>query len=196
MPILGIVASQITGHLNPFTPTGSYDALASYTIGSGGASEVVFSGLPTGGQYSHLQIRVIGRTSGTGNRTHTIVQFNSDTGSNYRWHTLAGTGASAVSEDAGSAVSFIRIGSSNLPMGDAGSNIFGVTVADILDYASTTKNKVTRSLAGQDQNDTTGRISFGSGLWLNTSAINSIKVYPDGANWAQYTNISLYGVKG
>jgi len=59
-PILGIYASQITGHLNPFTPTGSYDALASYTVPSGGASTITFAGIPTGGQYTHLQLRVSG----------------------------------------------------------------------------------------------------------------------------------------
>jgi hypothetical protein len=166
--------------------------LATVTLSSS-ASSVTFSGIPAG--YKHLQIRVLGRTDGTGNRTATFLQFNGDTASNYRWHGLAGSGASISGEEAGSAVAAIRIGSSNLPMGDAGSNIFGVSVADILDYANVNKNKVTRALAGADQNATTGRISFVSGLWFNTAAVTSIKVYPEGANWAQYSSIALYGVK-
>lgn len=193
MPILGTIASQISGRLTP-PDTGAMFPLGMVSVGSAGAANVEFTSIPS--TYKHLQIRIIGRTSSTGNRTHTLLQLNGDTTSNYRWHGLTGNGSSAAGEEAGSLVSAIRLGGSNLPMGDAGSNIFGVSVADILDYTNTTKNKVTRALAGQDQNDTTGRISFVSGLWLNTNAITSIKVYPDGANWAQYSQVALYGIKG
>jgi hypothetical protein len=187
--ILGIVASG-----NYPRSTNSYESIATVTVGSGGQAAAEFTSIPS--TYKHLQIRITGRSTSTGNRTATFLQFNSDTGSNYRWHGLAGSGASISGEEAGSAVAAIRIGSSNLPMSDAGSSIFGVSVADILDYTNTNKNKVTRALAGQDQNNTLGRISFVSGLWMNTNAVTSIKVYPEGANWAEYSSIALYGIKG
>lgn len=192
-PILGIYASSNYQRVTP--DNGAMFPIAMANVGSTGAANIEFTSIPQ--TYKHLQIRVIGRTNGTGNRVSTAVQFNGDTTSNYRWHALAGTGAVAVGEDAGSLVTFVRIGSSNIPKGDADANIFGVSVADILDYTNNVKNKVTRSLSGQDQNNANGRIALQSGLWLNTNAITSIKIYPDdGASWAQYTQIGLFGIKG
>jgi hypothetical protein len=191
MPILGIIASSFRSAGGG--PEGAYDALATVTVPSGGVASVTFAGIPTG--YKHLQIRILGRTTATGNRTHTFLQFNGDTTSNYRWHGLAASPTGVSGEEAGSLVSAIRLGSSNLPMGDASANMFGVSIADILDYANVNKNKVTRAIAGQDQNNANSRISFVSGLWLNTAAITSIKVYPDGANWAEFSSIALYGVR-
>jgi len=56
-PLLtGVLASQISGHLNTFTLTGAMDALATVTVPSGGVSSITFSALPQTG-YSHLQLR-------------------------------------------------------------------------------------------------------------------------------------------
>jgi hypothetical protein len=189
-PILGIIASQNY----PRIVTTGFVSIATVTVGSGGQAAADFTNIPS--VYKHLQIRITGRSTSTGNRTATFLQFNGDTASNYRWHGLAASGATVSGEEAGSAVAALRLGSSNLPMSDAGSSIFGVSVADILDYTNTNKNKVTRALAGQDQNNTNGRISFVSGLWLNTASVTSIKVYPEGANWAEYSSIALYGIQG
>jgi hypothetical protein len=189
-PILGIYASQNYAR-NPLT---GFVSIATVTVGSGGQASAEFTSIPS--VYKHLQIRITGRSTLTGNRTATLLQFNGDTTSNYRWHGLGGSGASASGEESGSLVSAIRLGSSNIPMSDAGSNIFGVSVADILDYTNTNKNKVTRSLAGQDQNNTNGRINLVSGLWLNTASVTSIKVIAEGASWAEYSSIALYGIQG
>ena len=63
--IKGIVASGISGHLiPPYSPTGSYDALAVYTVPSGGASSIIFAGIPQSG-YQHLQLRGIVRANDT-----------------------------------------------------------------------------------------------------------------------------------
>jgi hypothetical protein len=44
-PILGIMASQISGHL--WEPQGAYDALSTVTL-SANASSVSFTGIPSG----------------------------------------------------------------------------------------------------------------------------------------------------
>ena len=191
-PILGIYASQITGHLNPFTPTGSYDALATYTVPSGGVSSITFNvaGLSN---YSHLQIRVTARTTTATSFDALSLQFNGDTSTVYTLHTLYGNGSSATAfANASSAEAYLdKAAGASLA-----SNIFGVMIGDILDYNSTTKFKTTRSLGGVDANGS-GVVHLTSGLWRSTNAINSIKLYAaNGGNLAQYTNISLYGVKG
>jgi hypothetical protein len=89
MPILGIIASAITGNL----VTTSYESIATVTVGSGGAANVEFTSIPA--TYTHLQVRGIGRSleANTGVDVQ-YLRFNSDTGSNYAWHQLVGNGSS------------------------------------------------------------------------------------------------------
>ena len=177
-----------TAVFSPFTATGSYDALATYTVGAGGLSSVTFAGIPTGGQYSHLQLRYFSKDSRTGsNNTLVSMQFNGDTGNNYVYHQLYGVGSGTPTSSGGTANASIYTYS-----GDT--NQFGAGIIDILDYASA-KNKVTRALSGVDENGG-GIITFSSGLWLNTSAINSIRITPFVANFQQYSQFALYGVRG
>lgn len=175
----GVLASGISGHLAPAV-TGSFDALATYTVGAGGVSSIVFAGIPTG--YSHLQIRGVLNTSGPTNPTY---GFNNDTNSsNYKGHHLWGTGSSALANDY---FAFNYNPSSNYPSG---------FIMDILDYTSTTKNKTTKTLAGSDTNGGTSEIALWSGLWMNASSpINSVTFFGNGVNFTQYSTFTLYGVK-
>ena len=66
---------------------------------------------------------------------------------------------------------------------------------DIVDYSSSTKNKVARILEGFDANGS-GEVYFYSNLWMSTNKITSIKVTAQGANFGQYTQAALYGIKG
>ena len=182
-----------TAVYSPFSPTGSYDALATYTVGSGGISSVEFAGLPTGGQYTHLQIRGIVRSNRSAVEDQIKMQFNSDTDSNYAWHWLIGDGSSASAQNGTSTASPWAIESAG---NSATASAYGAFVVDILDYASTSKNKTVRGLSGYDGNGN-GTVILGSNLWLNTSAINSIKLSPIyGSSINQYSQFSIYGVKG
>jgi hypothetical protein len=75
-------------------------------------------------------------------------------------------------------------------------NAYGVSIVDILDYANTNKYKTFRSLAGQDQNSSSGRIVFVSGLWQSTSAITTLDLNLESGLWNQYSSVALYGIKG
>lgn len=183
---IGTYASQISGHL--WAPNGAYDALATITVPSGGASTVEFAGIPQG--YKHLQIRALVKRSGGTAADNTNLRFNSDSGSNYAWHQLYGEGGSALA-GSGTSQSSIRAIHS-----DATASIFGIGIIDILDYASTSKNKTTKTLAGwEDNNATVGYVLMRSGVWLSTSAITSISLIPNSGTFAQNTQFSLYGVK-
>jgi hypothetical protein len=77
-------------------------------------------------------------------------------------------------------------------------NIFTAGVIDLLDYASTTKNKTLRAIRGGDKNGS-GNISLHSIGWYGTNklnAISSIYIKPDAGQFEQYSQFSLYGVKG
>jgi hypothetical protein len=186
-PILGIYASQISGHL--FGPTGAYDSIATTTVGAGGASSVTFSSIPS--TYTHLQIRAIGKdsTTGTGDLRW---NFNGDTAANYSFHWLTGDGSTASAGGFGG-TSYGNV--NNWASGSGQTNQFSVTVIDILDYANTNKFKTGRALSGRDNNGS-GVVDFASMSWRNTAAITSINLYLTTGNLAQYSQFALYGVKG
>lgn len=181
-PILGIMASQISGKLS------SYESIATTTVGSGGASSITFSAIPA--TYTHLQIRGIGRNSSTNDSIR--FRLNSDTAANYTRHLLYGTGASAVAAAGTGATS---LGIANFPTSSTTASVFGAAVIDILDYTNTNKYKTTRTIAGFDANGS-GNIFLYSGLWLSTSAITSITLLWDANNFAEYSTVALYGIKG
>lgn len=190
MPILGILASAITGNL----VTNSYESIATSTVSSNTAS-VTFSSIPA--TYKHLQIRGLGRNSRTVDRVASFaMQFNSDTGTNYFYHRLYGDGSAAGGDGPGSATSsMIGIGVA-CDLNTAG--IFGAFVWDILDYANTSKYKTTKFLGGIDNNRTSdaGYSNLCGGLWNNTNAISSITLFPNVDLWVAGSTFALYGIKG
>jgi hypothetical protein len=187
MPVLGIVASQISGHL--FAPSGAYDSIATAS-GTGSSGTITFSSIPS--TYTHLQIRAIARESYPSSQFN--MRFNSDTGANYSWHTIYGTGAT-VGVD--SFASSTAIGTYGLAFSSLTAGILSPHIIDILDYANTNKYKTTRTLGGFDANGS-GEQGLFSGLWMNTSAITSIDLITTGvsAYWTTDTRFALYGIKG
>jgi hypothetical protein len=188
MPILGIMASQMSGKL--WQPDGAYDSLATVTVGSGGAASVEFAGIPN--TYKHLQIRGIGRDTQASGAHSLRLQLNSDTGSNYTYHAVIGDGSTASA----GALTAQPTQYPGFLIGTSGATgVFSASIIDILDYANTSKNKVTRTLSGVDNNGS-GNIGLFSGMWLNVAAITSITLLPAAStNFAQHSQFSLYGVK-
>jgi len=188
MPILGVLASAITGNLS----TTTYQSIATTTVGGGGSSTITFSSIPA--TYKHLQLRMILRSDRANTFDDIKVQLNSDTGNNYADHILTGDGSStsAYGESSFSMI-YSYVGQ---PAASVAANIIYAGIMDILDYSSTVKNKTTRWLAGQDLNGS-GYVGLSSGLWANTSAISTITFSPRyGTNFVQYSQIALYGIKG
>jgi len=171
-----------------FSPD-NYESISTVIVGSGGTSEINFTSIPQ--DYAHLQIRLIGRV--TGGATELRVKFNGDTTtSNYYWHELYGTGSAAGATNQGAGGTPLRtMYWGGLP---TATSTFGAGVMDILDYANTNKNKTLRMLSGYD-NNSAGYIHFDSGLWMSTSAITSITLYPPSVNLTQYSKFALYGIK-
>ena len=180
---IGIYASQISGHL--WAPNGAMDALATVTVPSGGAASVTFAGIPQG--YKHLQIR--GTWLGDLPSLNLSLRFNSDSGSNYSWHQLDGYSGSMPNPRALSATSQTSIAAISWYSSTYPSSF----VCDILDYASTSKNKTIKSLYGTSTNGGNEMAAFASGSWMNSTApVNSITL---ATSIAQGSTFSLYGVK-
>ena len=193
MPVLGIIASQISGHL--FAPSGAYDSIATTTVGAVGAPSVTFSSIPS--TYTHLQIRGIFRNTANVGGDAPSFRINSDTGSNYVEHYLNGSGSSPATAGYAAAANkaYFAVNSADASMT---TGVYSAMVMDILDYANIYKNKTIRTLVGTDNNGS-GNVTLSSNLWLSTAAIDTFTIYPYnlGSNdWLQYTQFALYGIKG
>jgi hypothetical protein len=168
--------------------SGSYYSIATATIGAGGGS-ITFSSIPT--TYTHLQIRLTGRSLYSAATDIVIFRFNSDSGNNYTLHRMYGDGSAASTQGAVPQTYGLA---GDVPAATASSSLTtGASIIDILDYANTNKYKTARSLAGRDENGS-GYSWFNSNLWLNTSAITSITIFGGNGNLAQYSQAALYGV--
>jgi hypothetical protein len=172
--------------------TNSYESIQTVT---GSGSSVTFSSIPS--TYKHLQIRSIARTSSGGYDTVLLYRMNGDsTYTNYFGrHLLYGDGSSAAAA-ANNSSAFTGAAIGTTAGGLTASNVFAVTVVDILDYQNTNKNKTLRGLGGIDTNGG-GTVSFASSLWLSATAVSSITIVPyDGSSFAANTSFALYGIKG
>jgi len=183
-PILGIMASSISGSK---AITGAYESIASVT--PSGTATVSFTSIPA--TYKHLQIRVslITNTGGGSLRGN----FNNDsTTANYIGHYLVGDGTTVIAGE-NSGVGWLAMG---FVYGGMITTYPNVTIIDIHDYASTTKNKTVRVFSGADKNASGGAIDLISGLWMSTSAINRIDLVTGSGQYQTGSTVSLYGIKG
>jgi hypothetical protein len=170
-----------------------FASIATVLVGSGGTSTITFSSIPS--TYKHLQLRIHSRSARADAADGIALRFNSDTNTNYTWHTLRGDG-SGVGSGNGLSQNEINL-SYDFASNTAPSNVFGAGVIDIFDYANTNKNKTTRSLVGNDRGGS-GAIGTASGIWRSTAAITSLTLtsYWGANNFLQHSSFALYGIKG
>jgi hypothetical protein len=190
MPVLGIIASSKTGAV----PSLSYDSIATTTLGSNTAT-ITFSSIPA--TYKHLQVRIWGYNNSGSDRT-LYLQLNSDAGSNYRNHYLAGTGAaiSAAADSAATTGILPYNGPSSATGFNGDSTKASVVIMDILDYTNTNKYTTVRTIGGWDGNGS-GQIYLSSGLWMNTAAVTNLYFQlPYSTLFGTGTKMALYGIKG
>ena len=186
MPIIGRFGS-LAGLGSLILPGGAMESIATITVGSGGAANIEFTSIPGG--FQHLQIRILSKSVITAGDTGDMI-FNGDTANNYAWHALYGEGSVAGADSSTTRA--------NIPLArmvtSSSTSVFGANIVDILDYASTSKNKTVRTFKGEDRNGA-GAVLLESGLWMSTSAITSIKITGRSNNLAQYSQAALYGIR-
>ena len=163
----------------------TYEAIATVTVGSGGAADITFSSIP--GTYTDLCLLVSGR--GTAAQQSIQINFNGDnTDANYSQKRIQANGSTVGS-----------YGTYGKAAGVAGENnmtasTFGNTSIYIPNYTSSVAKSYS-SDGVNENNSTTAYIEPTAGLYTGTSAITSIKIFLDGGNYAQYSTATLYGIK-
>lgn len=167
----------------------AFESIATITVSGGSTSSFTFSSIPS--TYNSLQIRGIART-GASNDT-LWMRLNGDTGSNYSGHAIKGKSDSTVGTDAN--INANKINPIGWCIGTTG--VWGVSIIDIHDYTSTTRNKTVRAFFGADNNESTGAgiVYLASGSLRSTSAIDSVTIASDSIMTAG-TTFALYGIKG
>jgi hypothetical protein len=163
--------------------TATYEKIATTTITTNTAS-YTFSSIPS--TYTDL-VLIMGNVNNT-DASQTLMQFNSDTGSNYSRTALDGNGSSASSVRNSSQTS-IMLEYAGYPSFDGSKNYTGVW--NIMNYANSTTYK---TVLGRGSSASTGVVAS-VGLWRSTSAITSIKIQPAYGNSFTYATFTLYGIK-
>jgi hypothetical protein len=200
-PVYKLSASSVKGRTNygsmlagnPTFVLTDYESIATITP-SVGATGVSFTSIPS--TYKHLQIRLTYKDTTTSNQTVDLtIQFNnSSTGYAYHFINAQGSGITADGSTSQPYIDFECGGNSATGM----TNMVGVGIIDLHDYASTTKNKTVKMFGGMNANatSTTHKLTFYSGLWNNTAAINRIDLNAGYSGMAAGSVFSLYGIKG
>lgn len=167
----------------------TYTLIASNTVGSGGASSVTFSSIPS--TYTDLCLKVSSRSDATGSawRNYTIAFNGTSYLLNGTGRGLYGTGSAAGSET-------ITVPIGQFSTSDsATSNTFSNSEIYIPNYNGSTN----KSFSGDSvtENNATAALAYlVAGLWSNTAAITSITVGNEStAIFKQYSTAYLYGIK-
>ena len=163
----------------------TYTLISSVTVGSGGAANIEFTGIPA--TYTDLVVKLSGRNSASGDDRFTI-QFNNSS-SNLSQRRLYGEGTNVNSDAPASAIQPTGIVQDSYT-----ANTFGNTEIYIPNYASS-NNKSLSVDAITENNATTAYAMMVAGLWSDSAAITSIKLTPmSSGNFKQYSTAYLYGI--
>jgi hypothetical protein len=178
----------------PPTAPGSYESIQTITA-TGGETSFNFTSIPS--TYKHLQIRGISRdTTASGGASAVVLTLNSDTGSNYSLHRVNTYDGTTFNVQGLANWPYIFLPAQ--PNDLTSANCFMSVIIDIIDYASTTKNKTVRIFGGSETNaaDATSSTAIESGAWRSLSAVTSLQVKANSTSFKAGSTFALYGIKG
>jgi hypothetical protein len=174
----------------------AFDAIWSNTLTTT-TTTVIIQGIPQ--DYNHLQLRIMGRGSGTDYRSGLSMRINTDDGvsGGYNFHRIwLGSGVNA---GAGNADATAYNGAGFVNDSNGATDAFALSITDILDYTSPTKTKIMRTMSNFN-NGATGANDGDKGSMIFTSgskaisAITELQIFGS-ANLLANTTISLYGIR-
>jgi hypothetical protein len=187
-------ASSASNSVTPAAPT-SFESVATAT-GTGSSGTITFSSIPS--TYKTLEIRYTAKSTTNANDYYQLrLQFNGST-SGYAHHGISADGNNVTATGV-TGLSYLQTSFGNIPGSGANlTNIPGSGIIKITDYASTAKNKTLTMLAGFDLNRVgglPGYMHLYSGLWANTSAVDSLTITLPTGSFTTGSTFALYGVK-
>lgn len=169
----------------------TYVAIATVTVGSGGASTIDFTSIPQ--TYTDLLFKLSLRSDYTSDPWDYFVDgiLLNGTTTNYSTRVLYGTGSSAASgneSSTGFRTSYYNADGST-------SSVFSNGEMLIPNYTSSNYKSVSIDQVSEN-NGTAALASMLAGLWSNTAAVNQVTFKPRSGNkFKQYSTATLYGIK-
>jgi hypothetical protein len=157
----------------------TYEPIQTTTLGSNQAT-VTFSTIPQ--TYTDLILIIAGTITSGG--LDMFVKINSDTGSNYSYTQLYGTGSTAASSRA-SSQSIASVGAISITQSNA--------ILHFMNYSNSTTYKTILSRANRSD----AVVALYCNLWRSTASISSIEISsgnPAGT-FVSGSTFTLYGVK-
>lgn len=159
----------------------TFVAIATTTVGSGGASTIEFTSIP--GTYTDLAIKTSLRVSNAVTAVDVNIKFNTSDANKTILY-LSGDGAT-VSSGSFASTSAVATGAS------ATANTFSNCELYFPNYAGSTNKSFSIDRATEN-NATTAYAALLAGLWAQTAAITGISFH---GNFVQYSTATLYGIK-
>lgn len=164
--------------------TATYEPIATSTLGSAG--EITFSSIPS--TYSDLKVVLVCRAASTSYNSQQLnIRYNSDLSTNFSYVRVTGDGSTASYT---SGTSQNRIFVADAVPGAA--DVWGIVIVDIVDYSGSQRKTSLISVAG-DRNGS-GIVASQAALWRSTSAISTIRLFPDIENFGTGTTATLFGI--
>jgi len=163
----------------------TYVAIATVTVGSGGAANITFSSIP--GTYTDLSLVISARNTNNDGSDNMLIAIN-DSSANFSGRYLFTNTNGTISS-----------GTDTTPAGAYnGGNTTASTFSNVGIYfpnyaGSTNKSFSVDSVA--ENNGTASNLYFDAKLWSQTAAITKIAFTCTSGNFAQYSTATLYGIK-
>ena len=162
----------------------TYNLISSVTVGSGGAANIEFTGIPS--TYTDLCLKLSGRSNRSQTTEFLSINLNSSA-SNFTAKYLEGTGASVYS---GTDTTYIG----SIPAATATSSTFGSFEIYIPNYAGSNYKSISSDSVSEN-NNSLAYADLIAVLWSQTAAITSVKLVTNNAsNFVQYSTAYLYGI--
>lgn len=162
-------------------PTKTYTQIATVSLAAT-ASEVFLNSISD--KYRDL-VLVVNATVLDGTRT-LLIGMNNDSTSPVYWVVATGDGSSALSQQADWVQLYTTYGHYNLTTTPS-----TITV-NMIDYSATDKHKAFLVRSSNSSNS----VSMLAGRQTSNSAINKLRLYPNGSSFAAGSTFTLYGIVG
>ena len=167
----------------------TFTLISTITVGSGGASSIDFTSIPS--TFTDLLVKISSRGTNAAVNPTLVLHLHNDTGATaYSYRVLQGNGSSSSSFN--SIQSFAYLG--NHSGSTATANTFGNGELYNPNYTSANYKSFSVDSVGEN-NASTIYAELTANLWSNTAAITKISIIAfSGANFVQYSTASLYGI--
>jgi hypothetical protein len=173
----------------------TFTLIASSTVGSGGASSIDFTSIPS--TYTDLAIKLSLRSTDTNPSTTLCYRFNGST-SGYTGRILDAYSNTAESWTFTTLTvgggTYGRMDGGGLTAASNTSNTFASFDIYIPNYAGSNNKSWSLENVSENNSSTNAMLEMVAGLWSNTAAINSITLVPYNGSLVQYSTAYLYGI--